>query len=225
MVATETFDRNDLAGLEFGNGLDEWKSGRVRCIGIPTFPPSVLPFQSRPTFLTRVGLGVEPPVGRIVILLPTLRTHGKISHRSVGPVVRQIANDGKPRTTMGTIDERITRPTVLRIRQFAQTIRARRQVRGNMHRHRSNGVRVNDLKAGGPLHRQHPLIDSSDDGLTGRGLPKLLEKSGNDLFLAFNFKTDTVRIVADKAGQTVCNRGAIDSRSKTNPLDTTGNLR
>ena len=74
-------------------------------------------------------LGVEPAVGRVVVLGPARRAHGEAGHRGQRPVVRHVPDDAEPRPAVGAVDERVAEPPVRRVGQLAQAVRAGRGVR------------------------------------------------------------------------------------------------
>ena len=58
------------------------------------------------------GLGVEAPVGGVVVLGRAGRAQGEPAHGGIGPVVGKAQGDGEPRPAVGAVDERVARPAV-----------------------------------------------------------------------------------------------------------------
>ena len=76
----------------------------------------------------RHGLGVEPPVSRVLVLPTAFRAHRERAHRRPLAVVRQCLDDREPRPAVRAVDERVTEPPVAGIEQLGETGGARRGV-------------------------------------------------------------------------------------------------
>jgi hypothetical protein len=73
---------------------------------------------------------MKTPVEWIPILGLTLRTHGKLCHGSLGPVIGHILNDGKTRSAIGAVYEGIAIAPVTRIKDFPAAVAAYGDIRG-----------------------------------------------------------------------------------------------
>src|SRR5690242_19453385 len=90
----EPFDSKDPAGCQQTLGLWYFKS------------------EGGAALRTSVGLGVEAPVSRIVVLGLAGGAHAEGGHGGRRPVIRNIANNRVPRPAIGAVGERITVPAV-----------------------------------------------------------------------------------------------------------------
>ena len=82
-------------------------------------PPDHTPRIGQPdggtTDRTGIGLGMEAPIGRILILGRAGRTHLELGHAGVGAIIGDRANDAQPRPTMGAVGERIAIAAIARV--------------------------------------------------------------------------------------------------------------
>src|SRR5580700_1687836 len=76
-----------------------------------------------------VGLGVKPPVARIVVFVRTLRAHLENSHRGARTIVRQSFDDGEAGSAVGAVGEGITVAPIGGVEDFPLTFTAGRNVR------------------------------------------------------------------------------------------------
>ena len=88
-----------------------------------------------------IGLGVESAVCRVAVLARALGAHRELLHRRARPVVGQRLDDGVARSAVGAVGKRIAEAPVARVEDFAQALRAGRDVghhqRGLLFRPRS----------------------------------------------------------------------------------------
>ena len=85
--------------------------------------------EPRPARRAAHGLGVEPAVGRIVVLGRARGAHGEAAHRRQRPVVGHVPHDREPRPAVGAVDERVAEPAVGRVGQLAPGSRRRSRCR------------------------------------------------------------------------------------------------
>ena len=87
-----------------------------------------------PQAAQQTRLGVEAPVGRVLVLAAAFGAERKARHRRRSPVVRDRADDREAGTTLRAVDERIAVPAVGRVVELAQAVVAGRGVRRNERR-------------------------------------------------------------------------------------------
>src|SRR5262245_270210 len=85
--------------------------------------------QVRPTLRTGVGLGVEASVQRVIVLGLARRTHSKMAHGGMWPIVGHCLQNAKPRSTVRAGDKRVTIAPVLWGEELLEALRTRRDVR------------------------------------------------------------------------------------------------
>jgi len=78
---------------------------------------------------TGVGLGVEAPVGRIVVLGLAGLAHPEIPHGRPRTVIGDIFDDGEPRSAVRAVDEGISVPPVPGIEQLGEAVLAGGMIR------------------------------------------------------------------------------------------------
>ncbi|GHO42593.1 hypothetical protein KSX_07560 [Ktedonospora formicarum] len=69
-----------------------------------------------------VGLGVEAPIGWVLILDLTCRTHCEDAHCCLFAVIGHVLNDSEARAAVGAIDKGIIVASVMYVEEFAQAI-------------------------------------------------------------------------------------------------------
>ena len=125
VIAAQSLDRHDLAAGQCGLGRAEGRVGALHRLGLA----GGLEPQARPAVRTGDGLGVEAPIGRVVVLRRAGGAHRKARHGGVRPVVGQAACDREAGPAVGAIDERVARPPVGWVVELGQAIGAGRDVR------------------------------------------------------------------------------------------------
>jgi len=75
-----------------------------------------------------VGLGVEPAIGRVLVLALAHGAHGKARHGRLRAVVRRAFEDGKARPAVGAVGERVAKAAIARIPDLAEAARTGRKV-------------------------------------------------------------------------------------------------
>ena len=103
-------------------------------------------FKLRSAVRTGVRLRVKPAVGRIMVFAIASVTHHKLPHRRVGPIVWQSFDDREARAAIRAIGKRIPIASIARIKGFAKTVRASRNVGQDEHRLFTAFVAVADLE-------------------------------------------------------------------------------
>ena len=76
--------------------------------------------QRRPALGAGVGLGVEAPVGRVLVLGRAARAQLEAGHRRQRPVVGDAAHDREARAAVGAVDERVAVAAVGGVEQLAR---------------------------------------------------------------------------------------------------------
>jgi hypothetical protein len=69
-----------------------------------------------------IGLGVKAPVRRVIIFPLAVRAHGEDAHGGVGPVVRDVGDDGEAGAAVGAVDEGIAVAAVGRVEKLPQAV-------------------------------------------------------------------------------------------------------
>lgn len=126
LKSAEAFEGHDFSGADFLSGSLQ----RFVTFG-NDFAGRIPKLQLRTTLRTGIRLRVKTAVARVVIFALAIRAHFEFFHRRVRAIVRQRVDDGKTRTAIGAVCERITKAPIGWIENFAQTIRAGRNVRQN----------------------------------------------------------------------------------------------
>ncbi len=83
------------------------------------------------TYRAGIGLSMKTAVQRILIFLAALRTHREICHRSLGPVIGNVFNNGKTRPAVGAVGKGISITPVGRVPDLSLAIFADSDIRGN----------------------------------------------------------------------------------------------
>ena len=103
VIATQSFDGYDGPSAQHPRRPQEGIVGiAVQLVAEPVQQP-----QLRPADGAGVGLGVEPAVGRVVVLVKALGAHLEVRHGGHGPVVGHRAGYGEPRPAVRAVGERV----------------------------------------------------------------------------------------------------------------------
>ena len=105
------------------------------------------PREAWPAFRAGVGLRVEAPVARIVVLGAARRAHREGAHGGGRAVVRDVEDDRVPRTAVGAVRERVAVAAVGGVVDLGQAVVARRGVDAHRHRRRTGRVGLDDAEA------------------------------------------------------------------------------
>ncbi len=97
--------------------------------GVYEFAGARMQADGWPTDRASVWLSVKSSVSRIVILPFTIAAKIKHPHRGFGSIVGDLLNDGKARTTIGTVNKRIMKAPIIRVKQFSKTVIAEGDIR------------------------------------------------------------------------------------------------
>ena len=168
-------------------------------------------------------LGVEPAVGRVVVLRAARGAHREAGHRGQRPVVGHVPDDAEPWPAVGAVDERVAEPPVRRVSQFPQAVRAGRGVRGDQRAaagwvagHRLAG---NDGEAGPAVRRDRlrgdPLHLGQRRCVPDQRGQEVLHPGRGPLHLGEH----AVRVVAHPAGQAQPGSQGVHERAEPDPLD------
>ena len=155
VVAADAAHRDDQACTQGGH-----RRGQGRPVAVD-LEGSMTPPQAWTTGGAGQRLGVESPVERIRILRGTSGTQRELRQRGVRSVVRQRTNHGVARPALRTVDEGITVAPRQRVAHLLQAIRARAQIRGDVHAARRAAAAPFDAKqlarfGWGGAHIEHP---------------------------------------------------------------------
>src|SRR5437016_2957768 len=110
MESAESFDRDDLATANLASG------GNQRLVTATKRRSRRIPQRkTRAANRTRIWLGVEAAVARVIVFGLAARAHGERRHRGVRAVVGQGFNDAETRATVGAVREGIAVAAVGRV--------------------------------------------------------------------------------------------------------------
>ena len=104
-------------------------------------PPGVEQREARPAGRAGVGLGVEAPVARVVVLGRAGVAHGEAGHGGGGPVVGDAQRDGEARAAVGAVGEGVAVAAVGRVGELGRAGRAGGQVGADGDARRAAGRR------------------------------------------------------------------------------------
>ena len=155
------------------------------------------------------GLGVEPSVGRVLVLGPAGGAHREAGHGGRGPVVGERGDDGEAWSAVRTGDERVPVATVGRVEQLAHAVVAQGRVRryqgpGPVDALAGDDPELGYLDRGGcPSGGAYRGEDRRDDRLhlgQGRSLPLEPEQELVDVLRrALDLDEDSGGVVAHEA--------------------------
>ena len=164
-------------------------------------------------------LGVEPAIGRVVVLRGARRAQGEARHRGQRAVVGNVAHDREPRPAVRAVDERVAEPTVAGVGQLGQAVGAGRAVGRDQRRAASAGLaRHNaetDAAAGLDGRRPHRV----DPRQRRRLLLKQREEIADVRRRSLDLDEDAGRVVAHLPGQPEPGGQRVDERAEAHPLD------
>jgi hypothetical protein len=156
VVATEAFDRNDLADTQSSDRdvdrvAGDQPSSTVEC------------HESWSTRWAAHRLRMESPVGRVVVLRLTRPAHREASHRRTRPVVGDVADDRVARTAIGAVGERVAEAALGGLADLSHAVRTATGVGGDQGIAANRRLARNDHEAGGPANsRQVPAVNPID---------------------------------------------------------------
>ena len=144
MEAAEALDRDDRAVQQRARGrLDRVGGARV----VDRASARVREPHARAAVRAGVRLGVEAPVGRVLVLGAAGRAHGEARHGRVRPVVRDVAHDRESRAAVGAVRERVAEAAIGRVEQLGQAVGAGRAVGGHRRARLAPGRALPDREA------------------------------------------------------------------------------
>ena len=219
MVAADPLDGHHLAG---GQGPLGGGQGVVGAFGhVARGDGSVGPFepQTRAADGTGQRLGVEAPVGRVVVLAGALGAEGEGGHGGVGPVVGEAEGDGEPGPAVGAVDERVPVAAVTGVGQFSQAVVAHGQV-GGQEGDGPGGVPAgHDAEAVLIEEAEGADLDPLDEG-HGRGLG---HQAGlepvHGVSRSLDLGEDPLGVVAHQAGEPEVGGQPVHVGPEPHPLD------
>ena len=172
----------------------------------PLFPTGVRKPNSWPALPARIGLRMEAPVQRIVVLPLALRAHGKLCHRSLRPVVGDLPRNGEAIAA------------ILGVQQLPQAIRAGGRIGWNPGAHPAQHFAGGNSKArlAGCGCLPHCNRVNARQGRSLRAQSS--EKGLQPFFRPLDRNRHPVRVVAHKARQLFLQGKPVDERTKAHPL-------
>src|SRR4030065_851079 len=100
------------------------------------------------TYRTCNRLGVKSSIEGILIFFSTLWAHVKGRHRFLWPIIGNVLDDRKTRTTICTINKRISIAPIVRVKEFAEAIRTDTDIRGYGLESIGDWFRMEDFECG-----------------------------------------------------------------------------
>ena len=169
LVAAQTLDGDDFALLQqAADGIDIVQH-RVL---VEADRPAVETDQRRPrpTGVAGDRLGMEAPVGGVLVLGAAGRAHGERRHGGGRPIVGQAPDDGQARAAVGAIGERVAVAAGEGIEHLGRTGRAQGSVGGDLGVRRA-GLRWRGCETPRPGPRRRPgsRCARCAPGAAGRG--------------------------------------------------------
>src|ERR1019366_6055843 len=194
--------------LSLGNGGD----GQAEAC------PTGLRRERRTARRAGVRLGVEAPVGGVLILGAALLAHGEARHGGVRPVVRDVADDGVPRAAVGAIGESVPVPAVARIGAIGQARgaggdvrRDQRELAGLRHARTDAEFAV----AGGGQGSHDPILDPRQRRMLAT---QRFQETLDRRRCAFHFRDQAGGIVQNVPRQGQALRQVVHKRTEPHPL-------
>lgn len=167
---------------------------------------------------------VETAIGRIVILRLAGSTHLEGGHGSARAVVRNIANDGEARATIGAVNEGVAKTAVARIHHFTQTIGAHGDVRRDERFGRRVKTAGEDAESGFRLQLGIAGKKRGDFGQRRKFGRQALKETVEEDGVALDFDGHSRGSVGNKASEIAFLSEAIDKGTKTDTLDYAGDV-
>ena len=209
VVAADALDRHDRALAQRGDRLAQ----RLVAVEVVRQQP-----QRRPALGARVGLGVEAPVGRVLVLGGAARAQLEARHRRQRPVVGDAAHDREARAAVGAVDERVAVAAVGGVEQLAQAVVAGRGV-GRDERARLAAVRAGEdaeaaLARGRDLARPHRLDRRERRRLLGEPAQEAVDRA----VAALDLDEHAALVVEHEAREVELGREPVHERAEADPL-------
>jgi hypothetical protein len=174
--------------------------------------------EGRAAARTRVGLGVEPAVQRVLILRLAVRAHAEPAHGGVRPVVGQGLHDGPARSAIGAVGERIAIAAIGGVQDLGEAARACGDIREDQDRFLPFPLAVADLEASVAGRVQREGMKMMDAG-AGRGFPgEALQEARQGVRGAFHLDEHPLGIIPDPPGQAQLGGQPVDVRTEPHAL-------
>jgi hypothetical protein len=160
---------------------------------------------------------MKPAVGHGIVFRAARPAHAEIAHGCLVAVIREIADNGKSRTAVGAINERVIKPAGLFL-QIVETVGAH----GNIGTYLRGIVRkilaVKDTKIVQVLGKV--IVDRDLINLgSHRGMnPQIFHKSRQTVCFSFDLYHNRIIPVHDPSVHPVMCCQPVDKRTETNPL-------
>ena len=211
---TQPLDRYDPAGPHRFGGAGQGTVGLGQARAGGVHQP-----QRRPARRTGDRLGVEPPVGRVLVFGPALGTHREAGHRGPRPVVGQLPDDRPPRPAVGAVGERVAEPALAGRADLFPALGTGSQVGRDGRPGRRLPAACADLERPLPvpargLGNLQPIDPCLGRVRLAQGLQKRLEPAPFPLDL----DPHRVGLVGHPAAQSPRPGGIVDERPKPHPL-------
>ena len=226
MKSAQPFDGDNLAATDGVSGGEQSTVAalvRARTFRVFTNAAAFPQFEMRAANRARIRLGVEAAVPRVVVFGLALRAHRERFHRSVHAVIGQGFNDAEARAAVGAVGERVTMAAIFGIKDFAQAIRARGDVRQNERGFVAAGFAGADFKcrvAGGVEPRSFEALNETARRFFGF-------EPEQEFFRfrarAFHFDENALWRIVDPAGQSEFRGEAEDERTEADALHRAAN--
>jgi hypothetical protein len=213
VIAAETLDGQDLAVGQHGRRRPQ------RITVSDRIPRRGVQGQLGAAGRTADRLGVEAPVGGVVIFGGAGGAQREAGHGGEGPVVGHAGHDGEAGTAVGAVGERVAVPTLAGVEHLEQAGGARGDV-GRHQRHRLAALlAVHDLERRRAERVDELGRDRLDDGQRRRLCPQRVEESLHQAVVAFDLDEDTPGVVAHEPAQAEPRGQPVDERAVPDSLD------
>jgi hypothetical protein len=167
----------------------------------------------------RVGLRVEPAIGRVVVLRRAAVAHGEARHRRQRAVVRHVADDREAGPAVRAVDERVAVAAVGRVEQLPKAVLAGRGVGRDLGVGGAPAGRLHDREAAFAARRHrlgsHELDHRQRRRLRGQPRHQRLDRLRRPLGLDH----DSALVVAHEPGQAQPARQPMDVGPEPDALD------
>ena len=161
---------------------------------------------------------MEAPVQWVVVFPLAFRAHRELRHRGLRPVIGNSSCDGEARPAVGAIQKRIAVAPVPGVQQFTQAIRACCRVGWNPCAHSAQHLTGIDSETRIPHKVQLPHRNRINARQRWRLRAQPVKKRLHALLRPLDLYGHSIRIVADKSGQTLLQCQSVDKRTKPHPL-------
>ena len=191
------------------------RGGKSARLGTSVF---IEKLQARAAGGTGVRLGVETPVGGIVVFRLAVRAHREAAHRGIRAVVGQRFDDAETRAAIRAVGERVAVAAIPRIENFAQAIGAGRDVRENERGARAAFLARANAKFGKSSRLEESCFQALDESERRLFAVEPEQKFVEFCAVALDLDADALRGIQHPATQLQLAGEAVNAGAKSNAL-------